>query len=69
MGVLLLFSDVWIDIDVANYFVTSSSGNGIKVIVHDHRVYPRINEQGTTNKIQYYITKKETKFQNAILIV
>ena len=57
---------MWIDIDAANYFVTSSSGNGIKVIVHDHRVYPRSNQQGSAVAAgsEAYISIQKRKVKN-----
>ena len=60
------FADVWIDIDVINNFVRSSSGNGVKVIVHDHHVFPRIGEQasGIEPGVEAYIAIEKREVTN-----
>ena len=63
---MLHFTDVWIDIDVSNYFMTSSSGNGVKVIVHDHHVFPRMGEQasGIEPGVEAYIAIEKRQVRN-----
>ena len=58
--------DLWIDINTSDNYITSSSGNGVKVIVHDHNVYPRINEHSLSIEpgTEAYIAVRKRKENN-----
>lgn len=41
-----IFTELWLDVNLDDYFITQSSGHGVQVVVHDPEDYPRVNERG-----------------------